>query len=158
MALIMMAALLLFFDDVVNFVGSLLVLPVLNTLLGLGKHIAGMLDRLVGPGSQLLFLAGNLVMVMLVLKSVSFHRFTIGKPRMTHLLIASATFLAGLSLLVVQGGFSLGFPEYAISEDLKGISKLLMGGEGLIVSYAPFYFAWKARPKPPPVIRNEDVG
>ncbi len=158
MVFIMAVGLLLFFDDVVAFVGSLLVLPVLNGLLGLGKHIAGRLDGLAGQGSQPLFLAGNLVMALLVLKSVSFHRFTTGKPRMTHLLIASATFLAGLALLVVQGGFSLGFPEHAISEDLKGVSKLLMGGEGLVISYAPFYFVWKARPRPPPVIRNEDVG
>lgn len=151
-------ALLLFFEDIANFVGTLFVLPVLNALIDLGMQIAGFSDGILGPGSQLLFFLGNLVLGALVLTSVSLHQLTGGKPRLQHLMIALTVFCAGLAILVVQGGFSMGFPEYSISEDLKGVSKLLMGGEGLIISYAPFYIAWKSRPKWPPAIRDEDVG
>jgi len=143
-------------EDALAWLGGL-VQQFLTVLISMGKSIAGATG---GSGSSFLvfYVFGNILLTCIVLLSTGFHSFTRRKSRPVHLAIASATIIAGLSLMVVQAGFCQGFPPTAIPEWLKDISKALMGVEGLTVSFVPFYYVIKARPRRSLKVRGEDIG
>ena len=143
-------------EDAMTWLGGL-VQKLMTALISLGKAIAGVAGDS-GSASLALFLFGNFVMTCIILLTTRLHSFTKGKKRPAHLAIASATLFAGLSLMIIQTGFCQGFPPNVVGEWLTDISKVLMGLEGLIISFVPFYFAMQSRTKRPLRVRGSDVG
>ena len=58
--------------------------------------------------------------------------------------------------MVVQAGFCIGFPPNVISEVFTGISKMLFGLEGLLLSYAPLYYSMQADKTEPIKVHDRD--
>jgi len=126
-----------------GFVG-VFVEQVLHDLISTGKQLAAMLVE-TGRGALFLFVAGNFALTCLIFLSTGFYVFLRGRHTLVRVVIAGSTLIVGLSLMVVQAGFCIGFPPNVISEVLTDISKMLFGLEGLLLSYAPLYYSLKAK-------------
>jgi len=139
----------------VNFL-ELSVQQVLRALISTGKMIAGALGAKGFPGLAV-FVGGNFVLTCTVFLSTIFYSLLKGKSRPVRIVIASSTLVAGLSLMVIQAGFCMGFPPNVIGEGLKDVTKILFGIEGLVISFIPLYYSHQSRIKQPLVVPGEDV-
>lgn len=120
----------------------------LAALLAAGKDIAGALGDEGFPGLAI-FVVGNLFLSCLIFLSTQFYSFLHEKSRLVRIVISGSTLLTGLSLMVIQAGFCMGFPQNAISEGLKSFSTILFSIQGILISFAPLYYSQKAKSKYP---------
>jgi len=136
-------AALFFFEYGLDFL-SLLAEPTLRALFHMGQSIAGMAGS-TGFPSQLVFVVGNFVLTCIVFLTTRFYLLLKGKHSTARLVIYLATLITGLSVIVVQAGFCVGFHVHSISEFVKSASKILLGLECMLIFFAPLYFSQQAK-------------